>query len=501
MKKVNYSISAAITCIFTLVSSVVLSQTLTYPIVGTGVSQCYGNLTSIACPANTTDPFYGQFPGATPSYHDNGDGTISDLNTGLMWVKARGSKISWDSAMLMAHYCTAGGHNDWRMPAIKELYSLINYNGKSSRSPDSCIAYLDTNFFQMAYGAGDTMVGSRTIDAQDWSATKYTALTMNGDTTIFGVNFIDGRIKGYPKYKPPTLSPDTLYVRYVRGNTNYGVNKFTDLGDSTIVDSATGLMWAKNDAGSGMNWQSALAYAQTKNTANYLGHNDWRLPNAKELQSIVDYTRSPMATHSAAINPVFNCMAITDEGGHNDYPFFWSSTTHLDNLYGVYVCFGAALGWMHMPPTATYYMATDVHGAGAQRSDPKAGSVTTFYMGTDSLGGPCYGQGPQGDVIRINNYVRLVRTAINATGTNEIKDNHSLNVYPNPVLDICTVSFNEQRSMIKIELINILGSKVKELYKTNTNTVQINLTDLPKGVFIMNVSFDNYLSTRKIIKL
>jgi hypothetical protein len=43
----------------------------------------------------------------------------------------------------------------------------------------------------------------------------------------------------------------------------------------------------------------------------------------------------------------------------------------------------------------------DVHGAGAQRSDPKAGDPTAFP----------HGRGPQGDVIRINNYVRCVRDA------------------------------------------------------------------------------------------
>ena len=232
-------------CFATIASFESICQTLTYPIVGTGVTTCFGNVALIACPVSTTDSFYGQFPGTFASYHDNADGTISDLVTGLMWVKSRGSKTTWDSAMLKAHYCTVGGYSDWRVPTIKELFSLINYNGKSSNSPDSCIAYIDTNYFQMAYGYGGTIVGSRTIDAQDWSSTQYNGLTMGFDTTIFGVNFIDGRIKGYPKYTHPSNTPDTLYVRYVRNNTNYGINKFKNNGDSTVSDSATGMMWAK----------------------------------------------------------------------------------------------------------------------------------------------------------------------------------------------------------------------------------------------------------------
>ena len=49
------------------------------------------------------------------------------------------------------------------------------------------------------------------------------------------------------------------------------------------------------------------------------------------------------------------------------------------------------------------YQLMDVHGAGAQRSDPKAGDPRNFP----------HGRGPQGDVIRIYNYVRLVRSGLN----------------------------------------------------------------------------------------
>ena len=41
------------------------------------------------------DPFYGQdaqYPKLEPSYQDNGDGTVSDLNTGLMWQKTTDAK-------------------------------------------------------------------------------------------------------------------------------------------------------------------------------------------------------------------------------------------------------------------------------------------------------------------------------------------------------------------------------------------------------------------------
>jgi hypothetical protein len=56
-----------------------------------------------------------------------------------------------------------------------------------------------------------------------------------------------------------------------------------------------------------------------------------------------------------------------------------------------------------------YYSYYDPHGAGAQRSDPKSGTYYGDYLGVDSLGHPVYARGPQGDILRINNYVRCVR--------------------------------------------------------------------------------------------
>jgi hypothetical protein len=404
-------------------------------------------------------------------------------------MKSRGVKVGQDSAFVLASQCTLGGYNDWRVPTIKELYSLINFNGKSAPDAPHCIAYIDTNYF--GWTTGDTTIGERVIDAQDWSASTYKGLTMMADTTVFGVNFVDGRIKGYPKYQPPANTiPQKMYVRFVRGNTAYGINNFTDNGDSSVTDNATGLMWAKFDNGSGINWQSALAYAHEKNLVNYLGHNDWRLPNAKELHSIVDYSRSLDATASAAINPVFSCTAISDEGGNTNYPFYWTSTTHLDNMGGVYIAFGEALGYMKMPPLATYYTLKDVHGAGAQRSDPKSGSPTSYYLGTNQAGDPVYGLGPQGDVIRINNFVRLVRDFTN-NGVNENTGDDIFNIYPNPGTGSFSILLNAQRILTKIRIYNTLGFRVKEFYISNTSRVDIEVSDLPDGIYMIIVRTDN----------
>ncbi len=376
-----------------------------YTIVDTGIEICFNNSSEISEPVNG-EAFYGQdgqIHEYRPSYQNNNDGTITDLNTGLIWQQNPGSKMSLSEAESNLSSFELAGYDDWRIPTIKELYSLIIFSGLDpsgwNESNTSLLTpFIDTDYFNFEYG--DESAGERIIDAQFLSSTIYVSTTMMGDPTVFGVNFADGRIKGYPYGPMPGQSTDKeFFVLYVRSNTEYGINNFKDNSDETISDLATGLMWDKNDSGEGMNWEEALAWVQQKNADNYLGHNDWYMPNAKELQSILDYSRSPSTTSSAAIDPVFNCTTITDEGDETNYPFYWTSTTHENMVNGsnaVYVCFGEALGFMGRFGN---YKLMDVHGAGAQRSDPKIGDAADWPQG----------HGPQGDVIRIDNFVRCVR--------------------------------------------------------------------------------------------
>jgi hypothetical protein len=378
-----------------------------YAVVDTNQNACYDDDGwEITCPG-PGEPFYGQDAqnaGIQPAYQDNGDGTVTDLSTGLMWQQTPDleNKSTWSEAVAGAATLGLAGYDDWRLPSIKELYSLMDFSGITAMDAAGSTPYLDTDYFDFAFG--DTSAGERMIDAQYCSSTEYVSTTMFGSHTVFGVNFADGRIKGYGT-SDPDGGEKTFFVRYVRGNLEFGVNDFTDNGDGTITDHATGLMWSQADSGSGMIWEDALAWVEARNAEQHLGYGDWRLPDAKELQSILDYTRSPDTSASAAIDPVFSITSIVNEGGETDYPYFWTGTSHLEGVSGPlgdfagYVAFGRALGWMETPPSGNYQLL-DVHGAGAQRSDPKYGNPDSYP----------WGHGPQGDVIRIYNYVRLVRT-------------------------------------------------------------------------------------------
>ena len=370
--------------------------------VDTGQALCYGERSAIDFP-KVGKEFYGQdaqYSANAPSYKVNDDGTVSDLVTDLMWQQDPGAKKTFDEAVAGASKCRTGDYKDWRLPTIKELYSLIQLNGTDpdpmSRSEVGLEPFIDASVFNFTYGKEAD--GDRIIDSQYASSTKYVSTTMGGNETMFGVNFADGRIKGYPITDRRRGFQKTFYVLYVRGNPDYGINQFEDNKDGTITDEATGLTWMKEDSSKGMDWPTALEYAEDLTLA---GHDDWRLPNAKELQSIIDYTRSPDTSDSAAIDPIFDAAEIKNEGGEKDFAQYWTSSSHLSvrgSDTAVYFAFGRALGFMKDRRSGETTLM-DVHGAGAQRSDPKVGDASRFPQG----------RGPQGDVIRIDNKVRCVR--------------------------------------------------------------------------------------------
>jgi len=142
---------------------------------------------------------------------------------------------------------------------------------------------------------------------------------------IFGVNFADGRIKGYGLTMPGG-GEKTFFVQCVRATLITAPTRSPTTA-TAHQRCRHGLVLVGRGQRSGMDWRHALAWVQQRNKENYLGHSDWRLPDAKELQSIVDYGRSPNTTASAAIDPAFSCTSITNEAGQADYPYYWTGTT------------------------------------------------------------------------------------------------------------------------------------------------------------------------------
>jgi len=88
------------------------------------------------------------------SYTDNGDGTVTDKITGLIWQQDSSGPYTWSQAMAYCPTLTLAGHKDWRLPTRIEALSLIDYS--------------------VVFGAGlmiDIKYFPNTVDAYYWTST------------------------------------------------------------------------------------------------------------------------------------------------------------------------------------------------------------------------------------------------------------------------------------------------------------------------------------------
>ena len=69
-------------------------------------------------------------------FTDNGDSTVTDQKTGLVWQQSTGSTYTWESALSYCESLTLGSKSDWRLPNVKELGSIV-YHSLSSPTIDS----------------------------------------------------------------------------------------------------------------------------------------------------------------------------------------------------------------------------------------------------------------------------------------------------------------------------------------------------------------------------
>lgn len=209
------------------------------------------------------DADYSIYP---PVFLLNGDGTVTDTVTGLMWQQIDGGEMTVENAETYCANLVLGGFSDWRLPTAQEAYSILN-QGKVNPALDVTV-FADT-------------------DAEYWWSSE----RQTGNPAKVWVTNAGGGIGNHPKSE--TISAGgtkKIHVRAVRDRqTPATVLKQFALADSVVVDSLTGLEWQRFALPDSMNWENALHFAENLKLQ---GKNDWRLPNIKELQSINDETRS-----------------------------------------------------------------------------------------------------------------------------------------------------------------------------------------------------------------
>ena len=198
-----------------------------------------------------------------PAYTLNGDGTITDTNTTLMWQQTDGGEMTIEAAMIYCDTLTLGGYQDWRMPNCHELFSILHHDRSNPA--------MDTNYF------------TNTRAEYWWSYQRQT-----NDSNKVWVTNAGGGVGNH--LKTETISAGgtkKFHVRAVRDLVPPITlpNHFINNGDGTTTDLVTNLVWQQVPTTDTITWEQALIMADTLQAA---GYNDWRVPNIKELQSIND---------------------------------------------------------------------------------------------------------------------------------------------------------------------------------------------------------------------
>lgn len=101
------------------------------------------------------------------NYQYNGDGTITDLDTGLMWTQLPAAPMNWNAALNYAENLSLGGYNDWRLPNVKELQTLTDITLATASSTAGIKPCVNRTMFSASLTTCTTTAGGTTITCAD----------------------------------------------------------------------------------------------------------------------------------------------------------------------------------------------------------------------------------------------------------------------------------------------------------------------------------------------
>lgn len=353
---------------------------------------------TVAYPADKNDGISGAVPvpddgtlesGATLSFLDNGDGTITDLRTGLMWEKKgdngglhdkdniywwSGNGVEetlWDWLEDVNREGIAGfaGYSDWRIPNLRELQTIVDYSRSLFTTPSV--------FHQNCVPNATVLTGSCTFQSSYWTSTTR-ADNPNGAWSISFANAAPGattkastarvRAVRYACGSPlacPVQLPVTGQTTAYTANRNDGVTAkvpvpddgtletgagfaFVDNGNGTLTDLNTGLTWEKKSDDGGLHDKDRAFYWSGNGTVSqetiwdwledvnaeggtgFAGFSDWRVPNARELESLIRYEGSaPFIAPGLHLGCVPGSTVLTGSCTFNGQ--HWTSTTWVNS--------------------------------------------------------------------------------------------------------------------------------------------------------------------------
>jgi hypothetical protein len=224
---------------------------------------------------------------------------VADELTGAVWNRDANPAeypLTWNEAMAFIADMRANqahGHNNWQLPSRDLLFSLISHQNVNPALPGD---HPFDNVFPGYYWSADSC---RRLPDQAWY-----------------VHLGGGRVHRGMKHGSYMVWPISLDNQKSVDPGTSGKARFTIVDNALVHDAHTGLIWSKDAdlTGHPLTWQEALSMVHTLNRKQFGGCRDWRLPNIRELESLVD-----LGAHSPALTTGHPFVNVQDA--------YWSSTT------------------------------------------------------------------------------------------------------------------------------------------------------------------------------
>jgi uncharacterized membrane protein len=324
----------------------------------TGQTTCYGTTGAgiIDCPGTGQDGDASSgISWPDPRFTLSGERILADRLTGLAWSRdadPAGGAMTWRQALDYVKALNRRkylGHDDWRVPNLNEMRSLVNRQA----SPADWL--VSSGFLNVPRDDFWTATSYAPLPDHAWRVGLYSGIAAAGPKKGGGFLWpVRGGTRG-PAPIPATGQADcrdesgksvdcagTGQDGETRSGAAWPAPRFADDGDRTLTDRLTGLVWTRDGRAPGppacapgtrKSGQGALDYIACLNANRYLGRTDWRLPNINELASLSNRGQAN------------NAEWLNRQGFTNVQPGpYWSSSTYAStpwNAWGITMQDGA----------------------------------------------------------------------------------------------------------------------------------------------------------------